>query len=111
MRFTVEEHGRPAQAFVVRFRGRVYAYLNRCAHVPVELDWIEGAFFDLERRLIMCATHGAIYDPTTGRCLGGPCRGAGLIPVAVVEHDGCVWLKAHGSLPAMMSDGRDRRRN
>lgn len=92
VRFVVDEFGLEVPAFAIRFRGRVHAYVNRCAHVPVELDWVEGAFFDLERRLIMCATHGAVYDPESGRCLGGPCRGASLRPVHVVEREGAVWL-------------------
>jgi nitrite reductase/ring-hydroxylating ferredoxin subunit len=31
--------GGTAPAFVVRHAGRVFAYLNRCGHVSVELDW------------------------------------------------------------------------
>ena len=27
------------------------------------------------RRTLVCATHGAIYEPDTGRCIGGPCVG------------------------------------
>lgn len=93
VRFEASEFGRPTPAFVVRFRGRPRAYLNRCAHVPVELDWLPGRFFDLDRELLMCATHGAIYDPGSGRCVGGPCRGGRLTPVEVIERDGGVyWL-------------------
>ena len=47
VRFSVERNGVAEPAFVVRFSGKVYAYFNRCAHVPVELDWQEGRFFDL----------------------------------------------------------------
>ena len=38
VRFTVERYGRQEPAFVVRYDGQVRAYLNRCAHVPMELD-------------------------------------------------------------------------
>jgi len=71
----------------------VHAYLNRCAHMPMELDWKLGKFFDIEGQLLICSTHGAIYAPDTGGCLGGPCFGGGLTPVAVEERDGKVWLK------------------
>jgi nitrite reductase/ring-hydroxylating ferredoxin subunit len=37
---------RPARAFALRFEGRVVAYLNRCAHVPTEMDWRPGEFLD-----------------------------------------------------------------
>jgi len=39
--------GKPEPAFAVRYRSRVYAYRNRCAHMPMELDWQPGKFFDV----------------------------------------------------------------
>jgi nitrite reductase/ring-hydroxylating ferredoxin subunit len=92
VRFDVRVQGSIVPAFAVRFRGVVRAYLNRCAHVAVELDWMPGRFLDPERNVLLCSTHGAEYDPATGRCLGGPCRG-GLTPVSVEECDGKVFLK------------------
>ncbi len=65
-------------AFAVRFEGRVRAFLNQCAHVPVELDWQPGRFFDDSGRYLICATHGATYQPEDGRCVAGPCRGRSL---------------------------------
>ncbi|MGN6318091.1 Rieske (2Fe-2S) protein [Trinickia sp.] len=76
-----------AVVFFVRYDGRAYGYLNRCAHVPMELDWVEGQFFESSGLYLMCATHGAIYAPDTGRCVGGPCRGARLRPVEVEERE------------------------
>jgi nitrite reductase/ring-hydroxylating ferredoxin subunit len=73
--------------FFVRYDGRAYGYLNRCAHVPMELDWAEGQFFESSGLYLMCATHGAIYAPDTGKCVGGPCRGGRLRPVHVDERD------------------------
>jgi hypothetical protein len=35
---------------VLRFEGRPRAYLNRCLHVPTEMDWQPGEFLDSERR-------------------------------------------------------------
>lgn len=94
VRFAVHTTGGIVPAFAVRHAGRVYAFLNRCAHKLVELDWEEGQFFDADGRYLMCATHGALYDPTTGRCAGGPCRGGRLMPVPVREVDGAVWFAA-----------------
>lgn len=93
VRFEVRRGGVTASAFAIRCEGRVYAYVNRCAHVGVELDWQPGRFFDADGMVLLCSTHGALYDPTTGACLGGPCRGGGLAPVAVEEVDGAVILK------------------
>jgi len=83
-------------AFVVRFRGQVAAFLNRCGHVPVELDWQQGEFFDSSGLYLICATHGALYAPDSGRCLGGRCNGKGLVKVSVSEEDGWVVLIEEG---------------
>ncbi len=93
VRFEIEREGKILPAFVVRHEGKVYAYQNRCGHIPVELDWIPGAFFDHYGLYLICATHGANYEASTGRCVDGPCRGTGLIPIAVVEKEGGVYLK------------------
>ena len=93
VRFDVERGGALEPAFAVRFRGRVHAYLNRCGHVPVELDWQPGEFFDSSGLYLICATHGALYAPENGRCVGGRCAGRGLVPLHVEERDGQVFLK------------------
>ena len=80
-------------AFVVRYDGVARAFLNRCAHVPMELDWQPGVFFDADGLYLICATHGAIYDPSSGACVGGPCRGQGLAPLAVREENGNIILE------------------
>jgi nitrite reductase/ring-hydroxylating ferredoxin subunit len=82
---------RPARAFALRFEGRVVAYMNRCAHVPTEMEWQPGEFLDADRRFILCSMHGAVYEPTSGRCIAGPCAGARLMAVDVVERAGQVY--------------------
>ena len=49
--FDVIEFGRQVQAFALRFDTVAVAYLNRCAHVPAEMDWQPGKFWDLGKRL------------------------------------------------------------
>lgn len=78
--------------FLVRHQGRVFGYVNRCAHVPVELDWQKGQFFDQSGKYLICSVHGALFSPTTGGCLAGPCRGGRLPALEVVERDGEVFL-------------------
>ena|ERR1051325_9078911 len=87
IRFDLPELGERRTGFVVRYDGKVYAYLNQCAHLSVELDWNEGDFFDLTRHYLICATHGAQYRPETGYCVLGPCKGRSLYPLEVVERD------------------------
>lgn len=103
--FEVRLWRRPARAFVLRFEGRVVAYLNRCAHVPTEMDWRPGEFLDEERRFIVCSMHGAVYEPTTGRCIAGPCAGARLMKIDVLERDGQVyWLPTPDIGPAVIDN-------
>lgn len=87
--FDVIYGGQTCRAFAIRFEGKVHAYLNRCAHVAMELDWQPNRFFDESGRWLVCGTHGAAYRPDTGACAGGPCR-AGLVKIAVIEQDGVV---------------------
>ncbi len=89
--FEVNGEKVPVSAFVVRFGGKVHAYLNRCGHVPVEMDWQKGRFFDMSGLYLVCTTHGALYAPESGRCLGGRCNGKGLVSVPVVERDGGIY--------------------
>jgi len=91
-RFEVEINGETISAFLIRYEGQIRAYINRCAHVGVELDWQEGDFFDSSGHYLVCSTHGAIYAPETGYCLGGPCIGKYLIPLEVIEEDNRIML-------------------
>lgn len=91
VRFPVTAGGEDSTAFVIRYGNSVYAYLNRCVHVPIELDWNEGDFFESSGLYLMCSTHGALYAPETGRCAGGPCRGGRLHSIAVYEKDNQVF--------------------
>ncbi|TCS71467.1 nitrite reductase/ring-hydroxylating ferredoxin subunit [Sulfuritortus calidifontis] len=93
VRFEAQWGGQPTPAFVIRFKGRVYGYLNRCGHIPVELDFQPGEFFDDSRLYLVCATHGALYAPESGACLGGRCERRGLLPLEVIERDGGIYVK------------------
>ncbi|MDI3510356.1 MAG: hypothetical protein PWQ61_1121 [Betaproteobacteria bacterium] len=99
--FDVIYAGQTCRAFAIRFRGQVHAYLNRCTHVAMEMDWRPDHFFDDTGQWLLCATHGAHYDPATGACRGGPCKG-GLIRIDVVERDGVVhWRSQYHLKPAL----------
>ena len=83
-------------AFVVRHREGIAAYVNRCSHLNLELDWNPGNFFDSNPQYLICSSHGAIYSVDTGECAGGPCHGIGLESLGVVEEKGSVYFRDQG---------------
>lgn len=88
------------RAFALRIDGRVVAYLNRCLHVPTEMDWQPGEFLDADREFIICSIHGASYAPQDGRCVGGPCGRGKLTALKVIERDGEVyWYPSRETRP------------
>ena len=97
--FDVVYGGQTCRAFAVRFKGQVHAYLNRCTHVAMEMDWQPNRFFDDTGQWLLCGTHGAAYQPDTGACAGGPCRGP-LVRIALSESEGVVhWHTAWNLQP------------
>lgn len=93
LRFDVKDHsGEVIPAFVVHFDYQYFAYLNRCGHIAVQLDYMPGEFFSDDGQTLICATHGAEYAPDTGACLGGPCYGVGLDPISIEEREGQLFL-------------------
>jgi nitrite reductase/ring-hydroxylating ferredoxin subunit len=76
---------------VVRTGNRVFGYVNSCPHARAPLDWTPDRFMSRDGRHIQCATHGALFDIETGRCISGPCVGKHLTPVElIVTGDGRV---------------------
>ena len=103
--FDVLHFREPARGFVLRFDGQVAAYLNRCLHVPTEMDWQPGEFLDSDKEFIMCSIHGAAYAPLTGRCIGGPCGRGTLTVLRVEEREGQVyWYPSRDTQPAFAED-------
>jgi nitrite reductase/ring-hydroxylating ferredoxin subunit len=73
-------------------RGRAVAYENSCPHLGSPLDWVPDQFLDLEKRHILCATHGALFRISDGHCLAGPCVGKSLKPVPIRIDRGSIYL-------------------
>ena len=88
IRFTIERNGRAVEAFAIRYGGIVHANLNACPRQAVELDWVRRAFFTADSRHLVCSLHGALYEPGTGRCIAGPCRGRALAKLQAAEREG-----------------------
>lgn len=84
-KFVLAVAGRTLECFLIHWKGSHYAYVNRCRHIAMSLDWVENRFFDETGGLILCPTHGACYEPDSGECVAGPPFGKRLIrvPLAV----------------------------
>ncbi len=95
VRFTIRLDGVERDAFAVRWRGGVHAYVNSCRHQARNLDFDDAHFFDDACDALVCCHHGARYRPDTGACIEGPCEGASLTALAVEEREGALWCVGH----------------
>ena len=80
------------EGFAIRVGPEIRAYVNICPHRAQPVDVGDGRLW-LPSGIIECQAHGARFDPLSGACLGGPCDGSPLRPVAISFHDGAAWLK------------------
>jgi len=83
--FEVEINGKIQSVFVVHKNGEFFAYYNQCPHTGANLEWQQDQFLDLDKELIQCATHDALFMIDSGECIAGPCVGELLqdIPVRI----------------------------
>ena len=91
-RFTFAANGRNTEAFLANFRGELVAYVNRCVHLPITLDLDDNDFFTGDGNLFVCKTHGSVYDPKAGKCVGGPGQGKSLERLPLVVVAGGIYL-------------------
>ena len=82
-KFSLRCGAHSVEGFVVNHDGDYVAYRNRCAHVGTPLDLWPNEFLSEDGRSLVCSTHGAIYEPASGRCTAGPCAGQALSPLPV----------------------------
>lgn len=85
--FTLSSEGRQIRIVVVR-QGSVFrAYLNRCPHEGIPLDWTPGRFLTPRKDYLLCQIHGALFEIEDGFCIDGPCAGDSLTPLEVTVED------------------------
>jgi nitrite reductase/ring-hydroxylating ferredoxin subunit len=90
--FTIGSGEWPLRGFVVRFGEGVRGYVNHCPHAGHPLNLRPHKFLTPDRALILCASHGALFEKETGYCVAGPCAGRSLRPVPLVVEAGFVML-------------------
>jgi len=96
-KFTMRRGGRDLEALLVNYQGNHFAYVNRCPHTGITLDWVNNQFFSSDNRYIMCATHGAVFEPPSGECIWGPCVGLSLQSMPIEIDDGQIYARLPGA--------------
>jgi nitrite reductase/ring-hydroxylating ferredoxin subunit len=96
-KFTLRRGQRTLEALLVNFDGRYFAYINRCPHTGITLDWVNNQFFSSDQRYLMCATHSAVFEPPTGECIWGPCVGLSLQSVPIEIEEGRIYARLAGA--------------
>lgn len=90
--FTLGSGDWPLRGFVVRIGDTVRGYLNRCPHAGHPLDLLPQRFLTADGSLILCSSHGALFEKASGYCVAGPCAGRALTPIALQLRCGFVLL-------------------
>ncbi len=76
--------------FVTRVGGKVAGWIDRCPHAGMPLSMAPNRYLTRKGDLILCASHGALFRPSDGFCVGGPCAGRSLWPWPVSVENGVV---------------------
>jgi nitrite reductase/ring-hydroxylating ferredoxin subunit len=82
----------PLRGLVVRLNNEVRGFINRCPHAGHPLNLRPHQFLTADSTLILCSSHGALFEKATGYCITGPCAGRNLSPVPLKVENGFVML-------------------
>jgi nitrite reductase/ring-hydroxylating ferredoxin subunit len=82
----------PLRGFVVRINSEVRGFVNRCPHAGHPLNLRPHRFLTADSSLILCSSHGALFEKATGLCVAGPCAGQHLRSVPLKVESGFVML-------------------
>jgi nitrite reductase/ring-hydroxylating ferredoxin subunit len=90
--FTIGTGDWPLRGFVVRAGNEVRGYINHCPHAGHPLNLRPHRFLTPDGTLILCSSHGALFEKQTGYCVAGPCAGISLRPVPLTVEAGFIML-------------------
>ncbi|MBT7955922.1 MAG: Rieske (2Fe-2S) protein [Rhodospirillaceae bacterium] len=90
---TAEIDGVAKTLIVVRRDDTAFVYINSCPHIGAPLDLQPGKFLSLDKKNIICSTHGALFEIDTGHCIFGPCKDDHLDVLPVQVENGEVLYK------------------
>lgn len=85
--------GQRSHLVATRHKGNARAWLNICPHQGRPLNWAPNRFLVDNQGQLVCAAHGAVFEPDQGICVSGPCLRAALTPVTLVERNANIYIK------------------
>lgn len=91
--FLITHQNQQLNIVVISHSTGFVAYLNRCPHTGVNLEWQPNQFLDIDGNFIQCATHGAKFQISDGFCVFGPCAGESLKAFDITRKND--WLELH----------------
>jgi nitrite reductase/ring-hydroxylating ferredoxin subunit len=81
--------------------------VNRCPHAGHPLNLLPDRFLTPDGTLLLCSSHGALFEKLTGYCVAGPCAGRTLTPLPLEVREGFVML-ADGVDTAALAEEANR---
>jgi nitrite reductase/ring-hydroxylating ferredoxin subunit len=102
--FTVGSGDWPLRGFVVRCGNEVRGFVNRCPHAGHPLNLRPHRFLTPDRAMILCSSHGALFEKDAGRCLAGPCAGELLRPIPLEVIGDLVLIAADADFAALAAE-------
>lgn len=70
------------QVFALCYHAQIHVWRDLCPHHgTTPLAWRRDAYLNADASRIVCAAHGAQFEPDTGLCTLGPCLGESLTRV------------------------------
>ena len=87
----MEHNDRPVWLIVTRQSGIVRSWFNVCPHQGRSLNYAPDQFLTDPNGQLVCAAHGAVFEPEQGLCTNGPCQGASLKVIKTAEENGQIF--------------------
>jgi nitrite reductase/ring-hydroxylating ferredoxin subunit len=102
--FTVGGGDWPLRGFIVRCGNEVRGFVNRCPHVGHPLNLQPHRFLTPDGAMILCSSHGALFEKDEGLCLAGPCPGKALRAVPLEVIGDLILIAANADLAALAAE-------
>ncbi len=81
-----------ASFMALKTDGVIYIYRNRCPHLGLPLQWQPDQFLNHDKSLILCSTHGALFEIDSGHCIAGPCQNQALESIDYYIEDEHIYI-------------------